>query len=213
MSCPLLKLATAAFIQTADRFNEAQSEWIVQQMLAAYPNDPALGCPFDGLNTTYGQPSQYKRMSAIWTDVVYTEAWTEYLQTFSTKNDVWGLLWDEPLPGPGVHPALGVAHGSDLLYFFPALFGPANDPRNNGQSHLVEMIQTALINFVVHGDPNGIMESSSADGEACHYRWPAFGHERGRITRLNANQGAVSEPLPYRPGLGIIRQAFRPDGF
>ena len=91
----------------------------------------------------------------------------------------------------------------------PSLLGPDNDPRNKGQGHLVEIIQTALINFVVDGDPNGMRPSG--DREGC-YRWPAFGQER-RITRLNATEGAVSEALPHRPEFDVIHKAFRPDGF
>lgn len=45
----------------------------INQMLQAYPKDPAVGCPFDGLNTTYGVSSQYKRMAAIFTDGIYSE--------------------------------------------------------------------------------------------------------------------------------------------
>jgi hypothetical protein len=41
-----------------------------QQLLEAYPNDPALGSPFDGRDTNYGlgPKSQYKRAAAIATD-------------------------------------------------------------------------------------------------------------------------------------------------
>ena len=174
-------------------------------MLEAYPNNPALGCPFDGRNTTYGQGSQYKRMAAIFTDGTYTEAWTEYLKYFSSDTKTWGLLFEERIPGPGIDPAFGYGHASDLPYYFPTLLGPANDPRTNNQSHLVEILQTALINFVSDLDPNGRNETSSG-------RWPLFA-DREEVTSLSGARGAVAVPLPHRPGFDVLRRTLRPDGF
>ena len=147
--------------------NEQEAARFQQDMLEAYPNDPSLGCPFDGRNTTYGQPSQYKRMAAIFTDGTYTEAWTEYLRSFSTRTKTWGLLFEARIPGPGIDAAFGYGHASDLPYYFPTLLGAANDPRNNGRSRLVEIMQSALVNFVADLDPDG------GDGMGGG-RWPLF---------------------------------------
>lgn len=84
------------------------------QMLEAYPNIPALGCPFDGYNTTYKQPSQFKRMAAIFTDGTYAEPWVEFLETFSSKTKTWGILFEQPIKD--TPPAFGVQHGSDVIY-------------------------------------------------------------------------------------------------
>ena len=186
-------------------------------MLSAYPPDPSLGCPYGGKNTTYGQPSQYKRLAAIFTDSQYTEAWTEYLSTFSTTQKTWGILFDEPIPGPdgaGKQGELGVQHGSDVAFYFPTLLGEQNDSRNNSPTtrKLVGMLQSALVNFVADGDPNG----ANGNGERVNgegYQWPEFNSSQQKVTRLTALDGGEAVSVPKRPGFDVIRQALRPEGF
>lgn len=202
---PLSALKCGVFSDVARHLIPEKAAIFQQEMLEAYPNNPALGCPFDGQNTTYGRPSQYKRMAAIFTDSIYTEAWTEYLKYFSSDTKTWGMLFEERIPGPGFDPAFGFGHASDLPYFFPTLHGPANDPRANNQSHLLEVMQTALINFVTELDPNG------RDGTSRGH-WPLFA-EQQEVTSLSGARGAVSVPLPYRPGFDVLRRTLRPDGF
>lgn len=168
-------------------------------MLAAYSNEPAFGAPFDGRNTTYGQPSQYKRMSAIASDASYTAPWRWYLETFSQKTDVWGLLFEEPIPG--VKPALGVQHGSDMVFYFPEMFGEGADPRENGYAELVDAIHDALVNFVNDGDPNGHGADCGGDG----YTWPGY-DENVLVTVLNASMPAAAVQPPYRPGFDVIEE-------
>jgi acetylcholinesterase len=166
-------------------------------MFQAYPDDPSQGCPYDGRNTTYGQPSQFKRMAAIMTDSTYTEAWTEYLKVFGATK-TWGILFDEPIPGS--KPAYGVQHGSDLVFYFPTLLGPVADPRNNGLGALVDTLQSALVHFVNDLDPNG--------GD---YTWPMYADAQ-QVTSLSA-RGPAAVDVPHRPGFDVLRQFLRPDGF
>lgn len=195
-------------ISSADRFTKKQAAAVRANILAAYPNVPALGCPFDGLNTTYDQPSQYKRMAAIFTDTTYTEAWEEYLTWFSKTQPTWGLQWETPIPGPGIDFAYGVTHASDLAYYFPDLLEEANDPRRSGQAHLVDQLQCALVNFVTDLDPNGDRTSSETDT----YHWPSFG-EGGKVTSFTVELGAHEVLPPNRRGLEVIRKWFRPYDF
>lgn len=164
-------------------------------MLAAYPIDPALGAPFNGRNTTYGEPSQYKRMAAIASDAQWIAPWHWYLDMFSQRMDTWGVFFEEPIPGE--RPALGVQHGTDLAFYFPKLFGEERDPRKNGYSDLVETIHDALINFVRSGDPNG--------GDKCGYQWPEY-REDGLVTALNASHLATAIAPPYRSGFEVIQR-------
>ncbi|KAF2720384.1 alpha/beta-hydrolase [Polychaeton citri CBS 116435] len=196
-------------IPSADRFNDSIGLQIVQEFLQAYPNDPFVGCPFDGTNTTYSQSSQFKRMAAIFTDTTFTEAWTEYLQTFSKHTSVWGFLWNQAIPGPGVPPELGIQHGSDLPFYFPSLLGPGNDPRSKGLGDLVRTLHRALVNFVVDLDPNG-GQSGWCDEPA--EPWPKFAEE-GKIIRFDARAEFLVSNLPYRPGFEVLRRWLRPDGF
>lgn len=78
--------------------------------------------PFRQKNTTYGEPSQYKHIYAIVTDSQLVGPWTEYLEHLA-KSDAptWSLHLKEPTPNIKERKALGVQHGSDLVYYFPDL--------------------------------------------------------------------------------------------
>lgn len=182
-----------------------QAADFLRQMLAAYPNDPALGCPFDGLNTTYNQPSQFKRMAAISTDGTYAEGWSEFLDTFSSETNAWGIVFEQPIKG--TPPAYGVQHGSDVVYYFPTLAGPKADPRGYGQRALVDAIHDALINFVYDGDPNGSPSLSAQNSS--EYVWPLYS-ETGMVTALNATEVTTAIPPPHRPGFDVIHRFLRP---
>ena len=175
-------------------------------MLEAYPNDPALGCPFNGADTNYGEGSQYKRMAAIATDGTYTEGWSEIVKTLSMKTKTWGLYWEQPIPGAPA--ALGVTHGSDLAYYFPDLLGTESNPSSLGHKDLMNAVQDALINFVYFGDPNGCPSESGSGG----YYWPSYG-ESQKITVMNASLIAEAQSPPYRPGFEIIHKFLRPGQF
>lgn len=174
-------------------------------MLKAYPNAPALGCPFDGRNTTYNQPSQFKRMAAIFTDGTYAEPWVEFLETFSSKTNAWGIMFEQPVKGAS--PAYGIQHGSDVIYYFPTLATAAADPRSYGQAELVTTIQDALINFANDGDPNGLTSQPLSE-----YHWPLYS-EAGTVTALNASKITESVQPPHRSGFDVIHRFLRPGPF
>lgn len=170
-------------------------------MLEAYPNDPKLGCPFDGSDTNYGLGSQFKRMAAIVTDGTYTEGWSEIVKTLSLETKAWGLYWEQAIPGAPA--ALGVVHGSDLTYYFPNLLGKDLSPGSLGNKDLMNAVQDALINFVHFGDPNGCFSKSDS------YRWPSFG-ESQQITIMNAKVIAEAQKPPHRPGFDVLHKYLRP---
>jgi acetylcholinesterase len=149
-------------------------------MLQAYPNDPAVGCPYDGRNTTYGQPSQFKRMSAIFTDGTYAEPWTEYLQLFPRA---WGVLFEQPLTN---NPAYGVQHGSDVPYYFPSISNHTFSPQ------LTTTMQSALIRFVTDLKPG----------------WPPYAATQ-RVVSIKEGETQEIKP-PDRPGFAVIKRYLRP---
>lgn len=168
-------------------------------MLSAYPTDPALGAPFDGLETTYGEPSQYKRMSAMASDAMWTAPWHYYLDAFSRRTKVWAIQFEEAIPG--APEALGVQHGSDLAFYFPEMFGERKDPRRIGYEGLVDTVFDALVRFVVDGDPNG----ANGGCEEGRYGWPEYG-QSGLVTVLDAGNLATAQEPPYRPGFDVIEE-------
>jgi carboxylesterase type B len=107
------------------------------------------------------------------------------------------MLWEQHIPG--IDPAFGVIHGSDLLWYFPLLYGAESDPRSLGQSDLVSALHTAVVNFVSHGHPNGCW------GQSDGYEWPDYA-DGGLITAMNASRVAVAEPPPQRPGFEVLHQ-------
>jgi carboxylesterase type B len=175
-------------------------------MLQAYPNDPALGCPYNGQDTEYGEGSQYKRMAAIATDGTWTEGWLEIIETLSLRTSTWGLLWEQPIPGAPA--ALGVTHGSDLIYYFPNLLGAESSPSSSRDTALMHAVQDALINFVSFGDPNAGASGSEESG----YHWPLY-NESQMITVMNARNVAEAQKPPHRPGFDVIHKFLRPGPF
>ena len=192
----------AQILVNSARMDPERGVVFVDDLMAAYPNDPTVGCPYDGQNTTYGQPSQFKRMSAIMTDSTYTQPFVEYLDTFSKVQSVWGIEWAQRISGTGVDPAYGVTHGSDLFFYFPRLGGDKRDPRLHGQAALVHQIQDGLANFVTDLTPQSRSE---------RYKWPMFAQER-KVTRFDSN-GAQTVNAPHRPGFDVIREGLRPANF
>lgn len=183
-----------------------KAEQFLTEMLEAYPNDPILGCPFNGGDTEFGDGSQYKRMAAIATDGIYTEGWSEIIKTLSLKTKTWGLYWEQPIQG--APPALGVTHGSDMIYYFPNLFGADSSPSSIGDKNLMDAIQGALINFVYQGDPNGC----NSETHNSSYYWPPYG-ESQKITVMNTALIAEAQSPPYRPGFDVIHKYLRPGPF
>jgi carboxylesterase type B len=87
---------------------------VLKEVLAAYPEDPALGAPFDTGNETFGLPPQYKQVAAIITDA----QWTSRSRAMLAPNrKAWGYVFAAgPRPSP-VHPAyLGFTHADDVAY-------------------------------------------------------------------------------------------------
>ena len=146
-------------------------------------------------------------MAAILTDGTYTEAWSEYLKSFSETN-TWGMIFETRIPGS--EEALGVQHASDLVYYFPEFLGAARDPRSQvDTSKVVDVLHNMLVNFVSDQNLNG--QRVSGTEEDC-FRWPLFKEQR-QVMSLSAGKGAIAMDLPRRDGFDVLRAALRPDNF
>lgn len=168
-------------------------------MLKAYPDVLEKGCPFDGKNISYGEPSQYKRMAAIMTDSQYVGAWMEYLHQFAKSGaPTWGLSFEEPIPGLEEGETFGVQHGSDLVFYFPNILGHKSDPRRcDKTARLANHLQTALIHFVVESNP------TTEDNH-----WPQYDHKdhHSKVLALSTEDRKGIVGLPYRAGFKILHE-------
>jgi len=206
-SAEIFWLTASVDFATGAGLKPRKAQDFIQQLMKAYPNDPVLGSPFDGQYTNYGQGSQYKRAAAILTDGTFVEPWFEYLGLFSARTQTYGLLWSQP--APGTPESLGVNHGADVNFYFPLLAGKERDRNSDHGRQVVNVIHTALVNFVHYGDPNGCPAGLAAkDG----YVWPEYS-ESGMITVVGGPDVATAEPPPHRPGFEVFHRFLRPGHF
>ncbi|PCH39075.1 sterol esterase [Wolfiporia cocos MD-104 SS10] len=100
----------------------------------AYPDDPALGAPFDTGDANQLTP-QFKRIAAFTTDWQFQAPRRLTLSTMSQTQNAWSYLYRRGKSTP----YLGARHGSDIPEFF-----------SNGDFIGMD----ALINFATKLDPN-----------------------------------------------------------
>jgi len=114
----------------------------VTNLVSNYPDDLGIsGSPF-GTGLLYNLYPQYKRLAAIFGDVVFTLARRVYLTNIATQVPCWSYLASY-LKGT---PVLGTFHGSDILYAFGT--APPNVATDSIQNYYVAFINTL--------DPNGL---------------------------------------------------------
>ncbi|KAJ7052646.1 extracellular triacylglycerol lipase precursor [Mycena amicta] len=89
----------------------------VEELLELYPDDPALGSPFNTGNQTFGLSSTFKRASAILTDLQFVALRRQFMAAASSAGvSAYGYLFTQPqleLP-----PFVGVTHGAELTYVY-----------------------------------------------------------------------------------------------
>ncbi|KAL0578841.1 hypothetical protein V5O48_003165 [Marasmius crinis-equi] len=117
----------------------------IDRIVQLYPDEPALGSPFNTGNETFGLPQGYKRWAAITGDMSFHSQRRLWQQTVSkTGVKTYGYLFTQPQAGSG---AIGVSHGSDVLY----VYGGVTDPAD------VSLSRTIIdywVSFATSLDPN-----------------------------------------------------------
>ncbi|KAJ7766330.1 extracellular triacylglycerol lipase precursor [Mycena maculata] len=94
----------------------------VLALLQLYPDIPALGSPFNTGNDTFGLSPQYKRAAAIGTDLDFLSQRRLWIETAANAGvPTFAYLFTQPQPE--LSPALGVEHGSEILF----VYGAPND--------------------------------------------------------------------------------------
>ncbi|KAJ7243603.1 extracellular triacylglycerol lipase precursor [Mycena haematopus] len=93
----------------------------VLTLLQLYPDDPALGSPFNTGNNTFGLSSQFKRAAAIDGDVAFHSQRRLWMNTAANAGvPTFGYLFTQPQLPTVSPPFLGVSHGTEIVYVYGA---------------------------------------------------------------------------------------------
>ncbi|KAJ7231980.1 extracellular triacylglycerol lipase precursor [Mycena rebaudengoi] len=151
-------------------------------LLGLYPDIPALGCPFNTGNNTFGISPVFKRAAALMGDLVIQAPRRFWSQTATAKGTkVYSYIFTDPQPENP--PFLGVAHLSEIPYVYGDITVGAN---GTGPGDLSKMMQDYWISFATSLDPN--------DGKGTRRpKWEAYGLNQ-RIMQLNStNTGMIPD--------------------
>ncbi|KAE9397249.1 esterase 1 [Gymnopus androsaceus JB14] len=104
--------------------SESQVKKAAAQLVALYPDIPALGSPFNTGNDTFGLSPGYKRATAVIGDLTFQSQRRFWMQTASNAGvNTYGYLFTQPQPETPAY--LGVAHASELLYVYGGVQSPS----------------------------------------------------------------------------------------
>ncbi|KAF7343254.1 Carboxylic ester hydrolase [Mycena venus] len=93
----------------------------VLTLLQLYPDNPALGSPFNTGNNTFGLSSQFKRAAAIYGDLAFHSQRRVWMETAANAGvPTFGYLFTQPQLPTVFPPFLGVVHGSEVFYVYGA---------------------------------------------------------------------------------------------
>ncbi|KAL1742655.1 Alpha/Beta hydrolase protein [Schizophyllum fasciatum] len=169
-----------------DGHTDAELQATIDQILDLYPDDPALGSPYNTGNETFGLSSQYKRVASILGDNMFhsqRRLWQQHANEAGVPT--YGYLFADP-PSDGSDPRLGVYHSLDVQYMFHNLTNAAPE----SSTRLSEQVMDYWLSFVTSLDPNDGLGSERP-------AWPAYGSGDKVIMQLNgANLTAI--PDDYR---------------
>ncbi|KAJ6583766.1 esterase 1 [Mycena sp. CBHHK59/15] len=171
-------------------------EKAAERLFELYPDVPALGCPFNTGNETFGLSSQYKRSSAMYGDIMFQSQRRAWMQATSSKGvKSYGYLLTDAPPDespPIIVPEmdsgrLGVYHGLELYYIYgvlPELNSPA------ASVTLGTQMMDYWISFATSLDPNDGLGSERP-------AWPAYTSGNQLLLQLEASN-TTSIPDDYR---------------
>ncbi|KDR76954.1 hypothetical protein GALMADRAFT_420780 [Galerina marginata CBS 339.88] len=118
------------------------------KLLELYPDDPAVGSPFNTGDETFGLASNYKREAALMGDLSFQSQRRSWIQTASRAGvKTFGYLFTQPQPGS--NPAVGVSHGSEVFFVYGA------PPDTSAPAlHLSSIMIDYWVSFATSLDPN-----------------------------------------------------------
>ncbi|KAK7041835.1 hypothetical protein VNI00_009124 [Paramarasmius palmivorus] len=155
--------------------SEAELKKAADRILQLYPDVPALGSPFNTGNETFGLPTGYKRLAAIYGDVAFQSQRRLWQQTAANAGvKSFGYLFTQPndiIP----QPVLGVPHGLELLFVYGGAF-----PFGISAIKLSIAMMDYWLSFATSLNPN--------DGKGFpRPTWPQYTSEHQVLLQLNGN--------------------------
>ncbi|KAL9089379.1 MAG: hypothetical protein Q9159_002595 [Coniocarpon cinnabarinum] len=159
----------ADFFQT---FFPSAPPSVIEGLVSAYPSDPAAGSPYNTGTANQVYP-QFKRMAAIWGDVVFNLMRRATLNAITTMHPdipVWSYL-STYLHG---QKNLGTFHGSDLI----EIFNKAKVPEAQ------DAILTYYISFFYYRDPNKVTSARLTE-------WPQWTNETLAMLNISTTSNVV----------------------
>ncbi|KIM41288.1 hypothetical protein M413DRAFT_445322 [Hebeloma cylindrosporum] len=154
------------------------------KLLQLYPDDPAVGSPFNTGTQTFGLPSSFKRGAALMGDLSFQSQRRSWIQTASRAGvKTFGYLFTQPQPND--NPAIGVSHSSEVLFVYGA-------PKDTSASamHLSSIMIDYWVSFATSLDPN--------DGRGnARPHWAQYTPENEVLLQLNGDNTTLI-PDDYR---------------
>ncbi|KAJ2916198.1 hypothetical protein MD484_g4209, partial [Candolleomyces efflorescens] len=151
---------------------------VIDKILELYPADPTVGSPYGTGDELFGLPESYKRQASILGDIDFSQprrAWSQAAASFGVKT--FAYQFTDPQPGAE---ALGVTHGSDILYVYGQLPPTASPASRN----LSVVMMDYWISFVVSLDPN---DRKGAERP----RWPQYKSHNQVLLQLEGDNTTV----------------------
>ncbi|KXN82866.1 Lipase 2 [Leucoagaricus sp. SymC.cos] len=147
----------------------AQLGAAADKLLQLYPDDPALGSPFNTGNNTLGMPNEFKRAAAIEGDLAFQSQRRFWQQTAAnTGVRTWGYLFTQP------QPELQPYFGSEISHTLSLL------DQSSSSLQLSELMIDYWVSFATSLTPN--------DGKGPDRpQWEQYTLDNQRIIQLNGD--------------------------
>ncbi|KAK4688859.1 hypothetical protein P7C73_g1244, partial [Tremellales sp. Uapishka_1] len=143
-------LAIIAFLDVLEP--KAPNLTTTAEILTLYPDNPALGSPFNTGNQTFGLSPSFKQAAAIIGDNGFQSKRRWFLESANQHglNQTWSYQFEETIPGAGY---LGTYHASEIPYIYGSVSLAAN--YTTGDLSLSRAMIEYWLNFVYYTNPNG----------------------------------------------------------
>ncbi|KAK0224109.1 extracellular triacylglycerol lipase precursor [Armillaria fumosa] len=151
---------------------------VLDELLALYPDDPSAGSPYNTGNETFGLSPLFKKCAALTGDLMFDSQRRHWIQTASESGvKAFGYRFTQPLTNNIVPAALGVTHGTELLFVFGSVGTLGQPAAANALS--IAMIDY-WVSFATSLDPN--------DGHGSpRPTWPQYTPKQQLLLQLNGN--------------------------